>query len=80
MLKSRNYLDWMNDLGARLNLKDITTQFISVAVAMDALVDSICEMASKEVSETAISASSFILSAIGNYDPHRDPVWSSSSV
>ena len=61
MLKSRNYLDWMNDLGARLNLKDISTQFISVAVAMNALVDSICEMANKEVSETPLSTPSFAL-------------------
>lgn len=57
MLKSRNYLDWMNDLGARLNLKDISTQFISVAVAMNALEESICEMADKEVSETPTSMS-----------------------
>ena len=64
MLKSRNYLDWMNDLGARLNLKDISTQFISVAVAMNALVDSICEMANKEVSETPLSTSSFALSQV----------------
>lgn len=47
----------MNDLGVRLNLKDISTQFISVAVAMDALVESICEMANKEVSETSTSMS-----------------------
>jgi len=64
MLKSRNYLDWMNDLGARLNLKDISTQFISVAVAMDALVESICEMADKEVSETPTSTSLFVLTQI----------------
>lgn len=49
----------MNDLGTRLNLKDISTQFISVAVAMNALVDSICEMANKEVSETPLSTSPF---------------------
>ena len=61
MLKSRNYLEWMNDLGARLNLKDISTQFISVAVAMNALVDSICDMTNKEVSETTLSRSSLAL-------------------
>jgi len=64
MLKSRNYLDWMNDLGSRLNLKDISTQFISVAVAMDALVESICEMANKEVSETPTSTYLFVLTQI----------------
>lgn len=47
----------MNDLGTRLSLKDISTQFISVAVAMDALVESICEMTNKEVSETPTSMS-----------------------
>lgn len=72
MLKSRNYLDWMNDLGARLNLKDISTQFISVAVAMNALVDSICEMANKEVSETPLSAPSFSLSDTGNSVSHHN--------
>ena len=51
----------MNDLGARLNLKDVSTQFISVAVAMNALVESICEMANKEVSETPASMSLFVL-------------------
>jgi len=64
MLKSRNYLDWMNDLGARLNLKDISTQFISVAVAMNALVDSICDMTNKEVSEATLSRSSLPLPQI----------------
>ena len=54
----------MNDLGARLNLKDISTQFISVAVAMNALVDSICEMANKEVSETPLSTFPLPLSQI----------------
>ena len=54
----------MNDLGARLNLKDISTQFISVAVAMNALVDSICDMANKEVSETPLSTSSLALPQI----------------
>ena len=64
MLKSRNYLDWMNDLGARMNLKDISTQFISVAIAMNTLVESICEMANKEVYETATSMSPFILNTL----------------
>ena len=54
----------MNDLGARLNLKDISTQFISVAVAMNALVDSICDMTNKEVSETTLSRSSIALPQI----------------
>ena len=40
-----------------MNLKDISTQFISVAVAMNALVESICEMTNKEVYETATSTS-----------------------
>lgn len=52
MLKSRNYLDWMNDLGTRLNLRDVSIQFISVAIATNSLVESICEAANKEVSET----------------------------
>lgn len=52
MLKSRNYLDWINDLGTRLNLRDVSTQFISVAIATNSLVENICEMANKEVSET----------------------------
>ena len=69
MLKSRNYLDWMNDLGARLNLKDISTQFISVAVAMNALVESISEMANKEVSETPTS----MFLGIANSLSHRGP-------
>jgi hypothetical protein len=67
MLKSRNYLEWMNDLGGRLNLKDISTQFISVAVAMNALVDSICEMANREISGTPTSTFSFVPS---KFVPH----------
>ena len=55
MLKSRNYLDWMNDLGTRLNLRDVSIQFISVAIAMNSLVENICEAADKEVSETPTS-------------------------
>jgi hypothetical protein len=64
MLKTRNYLDWMNDLGARMNLKDISTQFISVAVAMNTLVESICEMANREVYETATSMCLFTPKAL----------------
>lgn len=79
MLKSRNYLDWMNDLGTRLNLKDISTQFISVAVAMNALVDSICEMANKEVSETPLSTSPFTPPHIGNSFSHGGSAWPSCS-
>ena len=52
MLKSRNYLDWMNDLGVKLNLRDVSTQFMSVAIATNSLVDSVCEMANREVSDT----------------------------
>lgn len=52
VLKSRSYLDWMNDLGTGLNLRDVSNQFISVAIATNSLVDCICEMANKEVSET----------------------------
>ena len=59
----------MNDLGARLNLKDISTQFISVAVAMNALVESISEMANKEVSETPTSMSLGIANSLS----HRGP-------
>jgi len=51
----------MNDLGARLNLKDISTQFVSVTVAMNALVESICEMANKDISEIPTSMSPLVL-------------------
>ena len=45
----------MNDLGMRLNLRDVSTQFLSVAIATNSLVESVCEMANKEVSETPTS-------------------------
>lgn len=60
MLKSRNYLDWMNDLGTRLNLRDVSTQFISVAIATNSFVESVCEMANKEVPETPTSMFSLV--------------------
>lgn len=78
MLKSRNYLDWMNDLGARMNLKDISTQFISVAVAMNALVESICEMTNKEVYETTTSTSLLTLKTLEVPVLIAVPVWFSS--
>ena len=51
----------MNDLGTRLNLKDISTQFISVAIATNSLVESICDLANKEVSEAPTRTFLFVL-------------------
>jgi hypothetical protein len=78
MLKSKNYLDWMSDLGARLNLRDVSTQFVSVAIATNSLVESICEMANKEVSESPISMFSIVPCqtleiSVSHFDPTRLP-------
>lgn len=48
-LNSHNYLDWMNELGTRLQLKDMSSQFISIAVANKTLVEYICALADREV-------------------------------
>lgn len=42
----------MNELGAKLELKDVSSQFIAVAVAMNSLVSSICDFANREVDDS----------------------------
>jgi hypothetical protein len=39
----------MNELGTKLQLKDVSTHFISIAVAMKTLVENICDLADREV-------------------------------
>ncbi|KAI1797892.1 Rho GTPase activation protein [Ganoderma leucocontextum] len=54
-LHSRNHLDWMRELEARLKLKNVNRDIMSIAIAKNALLDNIMELADREVDGTLTS-------------------------
>ncbi|EJF66706.1 Rho GTPase activation protein [Dichomitus squalens LYAD-421 SS1] len=51
-LHSRNHLDWMRELEARLKMKNVNQNIMSIAIAKNALLDNIMELADREVDGT----------------------------
>ena len=51
-LHSRNYLDWMRELETRLKMKNVNQNIMSIAIAKNALLDNIMELADREVDGT----------------------------
>ena len=52
MLHSRNHLDWMRELESRLKMKNVNQNIMSIAIAKNALLDNIMELADREVDGT----------------------------
>lgn len=48
-ISSRNFLDWMGDLENQMQLKTISTQLMSIAVAKHTLIEQIFAIADREV-------------------------------
>jgi hypothetical protein len=48
-INSRNFLDWMGDLENKMQLKTISTQLMSIAVAKNTLIEQIFAIADREV-------------------------------
>lgn len=51
-INSRNFLDWMTDFENKMQLKTISNQFISIAVARNTLIEQIFAVADREVDGT----------------------------
>ena len=52
-LHSRNHLDWMRELEARLKMKNVNHNIMSIAIAKNVLLENIMELADREVDGTA---------------------------
>jgi hypothetical protein len=48
-INSRNFLDWIGDLENKMQLKTLSTQLMSIAVAKNTLIEQIFEIADREV-------------------------------
>ncbi|KAA1471480.1 Rho GTPase activation protein [Dentipellis sp. KUC8613] len=55
VLGTRNYLDWINDFEFKLKLKHISAELVAIAVAKNKLLDSVFELADREVDGTPSS-------------------------
>ncbi|CAK5264411.1 unnamed protein product [Mycena citricolor] len=53
--RTRNFLDWLSDFDTKLKLKNLSHQFISIAVARDDLIEQVQETAKREVDGTPTS-------------------------
>ncbi|KAI8995639.1 Rho GTPase activation protein [Trametes punicea] len=51
-LHSRNHLDWMRELEARLKMKNVNNNIMSIAIAKNVLLENIMELADREVDGT----------------------------
>ncbi|KAI0361607.1 Rho GTPase activation protein [Trametes cingulata] len=54
-LHSRNHLDWMRELEARLKMKNVNNNIMSIAIAKNVLLENIMELADREVDGTLTS-------------------------
>ncbi|KAI0639415.1 Rho GTPase activation protein [Trametes polyzona] len=54
-LQTRNHLDWMRELETRLKMKNVNNNIMSIAIAKNVLLESIMELADREVDGTLTS-------------------------
>ncbi|KAF9015162.1 Rho GTPase activation protein [Cyathus striatus] len=55
ILRSRNFLDWILDLETELNLRSLSVQLMSLAIADDKLIEQVQEFASRDIRNTSSS-------------------------
>lgn len=55
ILKSRNFLDWINDFQKKLKLTTVSTHIMSIADAQNTLVEQIIEYTAREMERTPFS-------------------------
>lgn len=51
-VNSRNFLDWISDFESKMQLKTLSPQFISIAVAQHSLIEQILAIVDQEVDGT----------------------------
>lgn len=51
-MQAKNYLDWINELESKVNIRNISSDLVAVSLAKDSLLNNIMELADREVDGT----------------------------